>query len=112
MEFAMSLGHDVIPDYPFNDGNWAALRHRDNKRCFAFIYDFHGRLQVNLKCRPEWTSFWRNAHTGVTPGYHMNKTHWNTLILDGSIPDEDIKTMTAESYQLTAPDAKKQIKNK
>ena len=49
---------------------------------------------------PEWRGFWRNTYNAVIPGYHQNKEHWNTVILDGSIPDQDIKRMIAESYDL------------
>ena len=50
---------------------------------------------------PEWREFWRRAFASVVPAYHMNKTHWNSIILDGSVPDKDIKRMIGESYDLT-----------
>ncbi len=103
IRFCKGLGADVIEDYPFDDGNWTVMRHWGNKKGFAFLYEYQGRLQVNVKCDPEWTSFWRGAFAGVTPGYHMNKTHWNTVLLDGSVPDKDVKTMITESYRLTEP---------
>lgn len=106
IEFCLSLGEDTYEDYPFDDGNWAVLRHRGNKKGFAFLYEYNHRLQVNVKCLPEWTGFWRGNFDGVIPAYHMNKTHWNTIILDGSVPDGDVKTMIAESYNLTAPKLK------
>lgn len=99
----MELGGDVMEDYPFQDGNWTVMRHKSNKKGFAFVYQLHDRLQVNVKCSPEWTSFWRGAFDAVTPGYHMNKTHWNTILLDGSVPDRDVEAMLAESYRLTSP---------
>ena len=49
---------------------------------------------------------WRQAYKSVLPAYHMNKKHWNSLILDGTIPEDDIRRMIAESYDLCA---KKQI---
>ena len=57
-------------------------------------------MQINLKVRPEWRDFWRNAFEAVMPGYHQNKEHWNTVILDGSIPDETIQIMIGDSYDL------------
>lgn len=101
IEFCKGLGEDVIEDYPFNDSNWTVMRHRGNKKSFAFLYEHQGRLQVNVKCAPEWTAFWRGAFKNVIPGYHMNKAHWNTIILDGSVPDKDIKNMVVDSYWLT-----------
>ncbi|MGE9976217.1 MmcQ/YjbR family DNA-binding protein [Coprococcus catus] len=56
---------------------------------------------MNVKCDPEWREFWRNAFESVVPAYHMNKTHWNSIILDGSIPNKDIQRMIGESYDLT-----------
>lgn len=102
VEFCKALGADVYEDYPFDDGNWAVMRHRTNKKGFAFLYEHQRRLQVNVKCAPEWTGFWRGNYESVIPAYHMNKVHWNTVILDGSVPDSDIMTMISESYNLTA----------
>lgn len=102
LEFCKSLGEEVYEDYPFNDGNWAVMRHRSNKKGFAFLYEHLGHLQVNVKCAPEWTGFWRGSFESVLPAYHMNKTHWNTIILDGSVPDSDVKEMISESFRLTA----------
>ena len=87
-------------DYPFHDDRWAVMRCRDTKKSFALIYEKDGHIWVNVKCSPEWIEFWRNAWDSVVPGFHMNKNHWNSLILDGSIPDKDIKRMIAESYDL------------
>lgn len=97
---------DVWEDYPFHDSNWTVLRHRGNKKSFALVYQREGRIWVNVKCNPEWRDFWRDTYPGVIPGYHMNKEHWNTIILDGTVPPEDIRTMLAESWQLTAPKRK------
>ncbi|MBT9775646.1 MmcQ/YjbR family DNA-binding protein [Clostridium sp. MCC353] len=91
---------DVYEDYPFHDENWTVMRYRKNKKCFAYIYEREGAVWVNVKCSPEWIEFWRNAWESVVPAYHMNKNHWNSLILDGTIPGQDIKRMIAESYDL------------
>jgi predicted DNA-binding protein (MmcQ/YjbR family) len=55
---------------------------------------------VNLKCDPEWALILRANYPSVTAGYHMNKQHWNTVILDGSIPDDEVIEMIDHSYQL------------
>jgi predicted DNA-binding protein (MmcQ/YjbR family) len=57
-------------------------------------------LRVSLKCDPELAEALREAHEAVTPGYHLNKRHWNTVIIDGSIPDEDVRHMIDDSYDL------------
>lgn len=92
---------DVYEDYPFHDDNWCVMRHKKNKKTFALIYDKDGYVWINVKCDPEWREFWRNAFESVVPAYHMNKTHWNSIILDGSVPNKDIRRMIGESYDLT-----------
>ncbi len=87
-------------DTPFRDPNWILLRYRNNKKAFAWTYEKDGNIWVNVKVDPEWRDFWRCAYESVVPGYHQNKEHWNSLILDGSIPDKDVKRMIAESYEL------------
>ena len=57
-------------------------------------------LRVSLKCEPELAERLRDAHASVLPGYHLNKRHWNTVILDGSLPDQTIADMIEDSYDL------------
>lgn len=91
---------DVYIDIPFHDDNWVLLRYKKNKKAFAWTYKRNGYMCVNVKADTGWRDFWRNTYKSVQPGYHQNKEHWNTIILDGSIPDNDIKRMIAESYDL------------
>lgn len=100
---------DVIEDYPFHDSNWALMRHKNNKKTFACIYEREGNVWLNVKCDVEWRDFWRATYTSVVPAYHMNKTHWNSIILNGVVPDHDIKRMIEESYELTRPKKKIQV---
>lgn len=88
-------------DYPFNDFNWTVMRHKDNKKMYAAIYEREGGIWVNVKCDPSLAYMWRGAFESVIPAYHMNKTHWNSIILNGTIPCNEIKTMIADSYILT-----------
>jgi predicted DNA-binding protein (MmcQ/YjbR family) len=57
-------------------------------------------LRVSLKCEPGLAEALRAAHAAVIPGYHLNKRHWNTVILDGSLPDETIRDLIEDSYDL------------
>jgi predicted DNA-binding protein (MmcQ/YjbR family) len=57
-------------------------------------------LRVSLKCEPQLAEQLRQAHPAVLPGYHLNKRHWNTVILDGSLPDEMVEDMIEDSYDL------------
>lgn len=55
---------------------------------------------VNVKVTPEWEIFWRSAYDAVLPGYHQSKEYWNTIVLNGAVPDIEIKRMIAEGYDL------------
>ena len=90
-------------DCPFEDPNWTVMRHKENQKVFAWIFQREGHIWVNVKCDPQWREFWREAFPSVIPGYHLNKMHWNSIILDGTVPDKEIKRMVQESYDLTAP---------
>jgi predicted DNA-binding protein (MmcQ/YjbR family) len=57
-------------------------------------------LRVSVKCEPELAEALRVTHAAVLPGYHLNKRHWNTVIIDGSLPDEAIRDMIEDSYDL------------
>lgn len=100
IDFCLTLGNSY-EDYPFSDHNWTLIRHKENNKCFAWIFRKDGNIWVNVKCRPEWCHFWRDAFEGVVPAYHLNKTHWNSIILNGTVPEEECKNMIRESYELT-----------
>lgn len=57
-------------------------------------------LRVSLKCDPALAQALREAHAAVLPGYHLNKQHWNTVIIDGSLPEPMIRDMIEDSYDL------------
>jgi predicted DNA-binding protein (MmcQ/YjbR family) len=57
-------------------------------------------LEVSLKCEPEIAEGLRAANPAVQPGYHLNKRHWNTVTLDGSLPDATVRDMVEDSYDL------------
>jgi predicted DNA-binding protein (MmcQ/YjbR family) len=59
-------------------------------------------LRVSLKCEPPLAEQLRAAHTAVLPGYHLNKRHWNTVVVDGSLPERTIRDMIEDSYDLVA----------
>ncbi len=58
---------------------------------------------ANLKCDPLWAQTLRKQYPAIQPGYHMNKRHWNTITLDGSLPDSLIRKMVELSYVLVSP---------
>lgn len=93
---------DAYTDTPFHDPNWILVRYRKNRKAFLWTYEYEGSMRINIKVDPQWRDFWRQTYESVIPGYHQNKEHWNTVILDGTIPDEDVRRMIAESYDLIA----------
>lgn len=100
---------DTYVDTPFSDTNWQLVRVKQSKKAFLWTYEKDGFLNLNVKADPEWRDFWRSTYKSVIPGYHQNKEHLNTIILDGSIPDEDVKRMIAESYDLVTDSPTKRI---
>ena len=98
---------DSYEDYPFDDPNWTIMRHRTNRRMFCAIYEREGRIWLNLKADPGWGDFWKTVYPAVVPAYHMNKLHWISVILDGSMTDADVCHLIADSYALTAPKTRK-----
>ena len=100
---------DTYQDAPFHDENWQLVRYKVNRKAFLWTYERDGHINLNVKVDPEKAFFWRDIYDSVLPGYHQNKDHWNTIILDGSIPDKDVKLMIAESYDLVSDSPAKRI---
>lgn len=111
-EEALSYGLSfpgAYQDAPFHDPNWQLVRTEGNRKVFLWTYERNGFINLNVKVSPEWRDFWRSAYASVVPGWHQNKEHWNTVILDGTVPDEEIRRMIAESYDLTVSTAATRI---
>jgi O-6-methylguanine DNA methyltransferase len=108
LEYGLSFPNTYI-EAPFHDDNWQLIRVKGNKKAFLWTYERNGYINLNVKVNPEWRDFWRSTYKSVIPGWHQNKEHWNTIILDGTIPDEDIKRMISESYDLVTDSPTKRI---
>lgn len=78
-------------------------------KMFALVSWQEDPLRVNLKCDPEEALALRKIYTSVIPGYHMNKRHWNTVILDDNIPDDEVFRMIDASYQLVVKSLTKKV---
>lgn len=86
-------------DYPFDSG---VAAFRVGGKIFALSRLDGDPLQVSLKCAPEIAIRLRAEHTAINPGYHLNKQHWNTVTLDGSVPEKLLRDMIEDSYDLVA----------
>jgi predicted DNA-binding protein (MmcQ/YjbR family) len=84
-------------DYPF--GPEAAVFKIAGKM-FAIVAWQAEPLEISLKCDPAEADYLRNTFTAIRPGYHLNKNHWNTITLDGSVPDSLLQKMIEASYAL------------
>jgi len=92
---------NTYEDYPFRDKNWTLIRHKENKKVFAWIFKREDYIWINLKCENDWLDFYRQNYPSIVPAFHLNKDHWNSIILDGTIPDEVIHDLIRKSYNLT-----------
>lgn len=108
LEYGLTFPGTYV-DAPFHDRNWQLVRVRPSEKAFLWTYERNGYININVKVNPEWRDFWRDAFEAVIPGWHQNKEHWNTIILDGSIPDDTIRDMIAQSYDLVADNPTKRI---
>lgn len=108
LDYGLSLP-GTYQDAPFRDDNWQLVRVKGSKKAFLWTYEREGLINLNVKADPEWRDFWRSAYEAVIPGWHQNKEHWNTIILDGNIPEKDIRRMIKESYDLVTDSPSKRI---
>jgi len=106
--------YQVEPDFPWRRfPDYAVLRHHGTAKWFALLMNvprnrlgFEGDEKVgviNVKCRPEIVGSLRMKR-GYLPAYHMNKEHWLTVLLDETVPENEIHELIDDSYQLTLHD--------
>lgn len=98
----------VTEDFPFGE---TTLVFRVKEKIFLLVALDTDPLQFNAKCDPEKAMELREAYDAVKPGYHMNKKHWNTIIIDGSISSKLIKEMIDDSYNLIVQSLPKKIRD-
>lgn len=87
----------AVEDFPFD---FVTLVAKVGGKMFALVGVDETPLRLNLKCDPFKAEALRACYPAVLPGYHMNKRHWNTVVLDGTIADSDVRAMIDESYAL------------
>jgi predicted DNA-binding protein (MmcQ/YjbR family) len=87
----------AVETFPFDENT---LVFKVMGKMFALTDVKAPELSVNLKCDPDWALILRDHYAAVIPGYHMNKRHWNTVVIDGSIPEDEVWEMIDHSYRL------------
>jgi predicted DNA-binding protein (MmcQ/YjbR family) len=89
----------AVEDFPFAPG---VSVFKVRGKMFALSRLAGEPLEVSLKCEPELATQLRLSYAAVRPGYHLNKRHWNTVTLDGSLDDAMVRDMIEDSYDLVA----------
>lgn len=103
IKYSLSL-QNTYEDYPFSDEEIpsAVLKHRENNKWFALIMNVKGEEYLNIKTNPDYSDLLRNSYDYIIPAYHMNKEHWNTIIINRNNVDEKlVKELIKQSYELT-----------
>jgi predicted DNA-binding protein (MmcQ/YjbR family) len=94
----------AFEDFPFGP---EVMVFKVGGKIFALVFLQDSPLSINLKCDPDLAMHLREFYEAVQPGYHMNKKHWNTVFLDGSVPDDELLAMIDDSYDLVVKGLKK-----
>ena len=108
-EYCLKKKGRITEDFPFGEG---VLVFKVNAKVFLLLLLDAHPLTMNLKCDPGLAIELRERYESVRPGYHMNKTHWNTIVLDGTIPQQEIKQMIDHSYEQIVLGMKKSERQK
>ncbi|MEO6220793.1 MAG: MmcQ/YjbR family DNA-binding protein [Ginsengibacter sp.] len=95
-EYAMSLNY-VSESLPFGNDT---LVFKVNNKIFLLVSLSSEVLQFNVKCDPDYAEELREKYSCIMPGYHMNKKHWNTIIVDGTLSVLELKGFINDSYSL------------
>jgi predicted DNA-binding protein (MmcQ/YjbR family) len=97
----------AIEDFPFGPEHSVF---KVASKMFALSALERTPLEVSVKCEPELAVGLREAHAAIRPGYHLNKRHWNTITLDGSLPDQLVRELIEDSYDLIVSALPKRIR--
>lgn len=101
IKYSLSLAN-TFEDRPFpDDYSSVVMKHTDNKKWFALMMEVKGEIYLNVKTNPEYSELLRNTYDYIIPAYHMNKEHWNTIILDERSDSSLVEELIKQSYELT-----------
>jgi predicted DNA-binding protein (MmcQ/YjbR family) len=88
----------AVEERPFRDPEITVFK--AGGKIFAITRLSGDPLRVSVKCDPDLAVALRDTYPAITPGYHLNKRHWNTILLDGSLPDTMVRDLVEDSYAL------------
>jgi len=97
-EYLLSMPNAVL-EYPFGED---VAVYKVNDKMFALVAEETDPVRVSLKCDPELSKILREKYESVMPGYHLNKKHWNTIVLSGQLGWDEVQDLIRHSYQLVA----------
>lgn len=97
-----------LEDYPFGND---ILVIKVVSKMFALISNQNNQLKISLKCDPFIAESLRQQYASITPGYHLNKNHWNTILIDGTLSEQELCKMIDHSYELVFKGLKKSEKD-
>lgn len=97
-DFSLSLPA-VTESFPFGPDT---LVFKTNNKVFLLVSLSSDPLQFNVKCNPEYAIELREQYSCVLPGYHMNKQHWNTIIIEGTLSKKQLEQFIMDSHSLVA----------
>ena len=99
-DYILSMPNAFL-DYPFGEGTAVyKVPVGDDQKLFAIIAEGSSPLRVSLKCDPQLAELLREKYETVLPGYHLNKKHWNTILLTGQMPWDEVQSLIVLSYNL------------
>ncbi|HEX8227299.1 MAG TPA: MmcQ/YjbR family DNA-binding protein [Candidatus Saccharimonadales bacterium] len=99
-EYILSMPN-AVREYPF--GTDVAV-YKTGDKMFALIAEGSDPVRLSLKCDPQLAQLLREKYETVMPGYHLNKKHWNTLVLSGQLPVDEVYDLIRHSYMLASGD--------
>ncbi|HEV7453638.1 MAG TPA: MmcQ/YjbR family DNA-binding protein [Candidatus Saccharimonadales bacterium] len=101
-EFLLTFPNAVL-NYPFGEG---VAVYKVHDKMFALVSEQSNPIQLSLKCDPLLAQTLREKYETIMPGYHLNKKHWNTVIMSGQLPWTEVQPLIRHSYDLVAAAAK------
>jgi predicted DNA-binding protein (MmcQ/YjbR family) len=100
-DYLLSMPHARL-DYPFGEG---VAVYKVGDKMFALVAEESTPVKLSLKCDPKLSLLLREKYESVMPGYHLNKKHWNTLLLTGQLNWEEVQDLVRHSYNLVTEQA-------